>query len=180
MTDETQQNTQNFPGQNLPESKPKRHRATQEEMLERKRKELDKLKNNTQKLGKEIEQLEKKVNEHNRKKENNIKYMMAGYLQKRYEEMHNGEKLFDLTYYKDTKRVEERTEEWLQELQNETKSSVSINDEQTIKEAHMYQVLCQLIGFNITKNTTVASLETRLHKLTPGTIQSNWDNLKKR
>lgn len=129
MTDETQQNTQNSTGQNPPETKPKRKRATQEEMLERKKRELDKLKNNTQKLGKEIEQLEKKVNEHNRKKENNIKYMAAGYFQKRYEEMHDGQKMFDLTYYRDVKRTEERTEEWLQELQNGTKSDVSNTNE---------------------------------------------------
>lgn len=173
MNDETDNNTT---GEETQPTKPKRKRATKQEMLERKQKELERLKGNTQKLSREIDKLQKEVNEHNRRKENNIKYISAGYIQKVYADTHNGEELFDLTYYKDTKRIEERTQQWFDELQQ---SGTRSTDEQTIREAKMYRVLCKLIGCNITHSTTIATLETRLRKLPSGTIQDNWNRQKK-
>lgn len=160
MTDEMQQNAQNSIGQNPPEAKPKRKRATQKEMLERKKRELDKLKNNTQKLVQEVERLEKRVSEHNRKKENNIKYTMADYIEKRYSEMHDGAKMFDLTYYKDRQRIEERTEAWIQELRN---TRFAISDvfqapPRLIEKQKQYIDFCRLIesktSITIDKNIT--------------------------
>ena len=172
MSDETGNNTT---GEETQPTKPKRKRATKQEMLERKRQELDRLKGNTQKLAREIDKLQKEVDENNRKKENNIKYVLAGYVEKRYKDEHDGQKMFDLSFYKDVKRIEEKAAAWFDELQ-QNENNV---DEQTIREAKMYRVLCDLVGLNINKNTTIATLETRLRRLAPGTIQDNWNRQKK-